>query len=132
MLRHRVRIGVSAIDGTGAFAGAKIPRRAKIGEVTGELISIRTARRRAKMRCRLCLVDVSDTLALDCSNGNALRFLNHSCRSNAFLRIFRNRVEVYARRAIRTGEEITVDYGESPHRGGMKCGCGQRTCRDLI
>jgi uncharacterized protein len=132
MLRYPVHGAASAIEGTGAFAGTKIPRRAKIGEVTGELISIRTARRRAKMRCRLCLVDVSDTLALDCSKGNALRFLNHSCRSNAFLRICRNRVEVYARRAIREGEEITVDYGESPHRGGMQCVCGQRTCRDRI
>jgi SET domain-containing protein len=132
MLRYPVRAAVSKIEGTGVFAGSAIPRRAKIGEVTGELISIRTARRRAKMRCRLCLVDVSDTLALDCTKGNALRFLNHSCRSNAFLRIFRRRVEVYARRSIRKGEEITVDYGESPHRGGMQCGCRQKACRDRI
>jgi SET domain-containing protein len=132
MLSYPVSAAASAIEGTGAFAGAMIPRRAKIGEVTGELISIRTARRRAKMRCRLCLVDVSDTLALDCSKGNALRYLNHSCRANAYLRIFRNRVEVYARRAIRAGEEITVDYGASPHPGGMRCGCGQTGCRDRI
>ena len=132
MIRYPVRTAASPIEGTGAFAGALVPKRAKIGEVTGQLISIREARRRAKKRCRLCLVDVSDTLALDCSQGNALRFLNHSCRSNAFLRIFRNRVEVYARRTIRMGEEITVDYGESPHRGGMQCGCGRKGCRDRI
>ena len=114
------------------FAEARIPRRAKIGEVTGELISVRTARQRARGRCRICLIDVSDTHAIDCTGGNVLRLLNHSCRSNAFLRIFRNRVEVYARRPIRMGEEITVDYGESPHSGGMRCGCGDRRCRERI
>jgi len=132
MLRYPVISRSSAIEGTGAFAGSSIPARAKIGEVTGELVPIRTARKRARKQCRICLVDVSDTHALDCSNGNVLRHLNHSCGSNAFLRIIRNRVEVYARRAIRSGEELTVDYGESPHRGGMKCRCGHRDCRDRI
>jgi len=132
MLRFPVLSRPSAIEGTGVFAGAPIPRRAKIGEVTGKLISIRTARKLARGRCRMCLIDLSTTRALDCTNGNALRHLNHSCKPNGFLRIIRNRVEVYARRAIRTGEEITVDYGESPHSGGMKCKCGHRECRDRI
>ena len=132
MIKHPVRSAASPIEGTGVFAAGKISRRAKIGEVTGEIISIRTARRRAKGRCRICLIDLNDTVALDCTGGNALRHLNHSCRPNAFLRIFRERVEVYAQRDIKAGEEITVDYGESPHSGGMKCGCGHRECRDSI
>ena len=132
MIRFKLTTARSTIEGTGVFAGQRIPRRAKIGEVTGELISIRTARMRAKGRCRMCLVDVSDTRALDCTRGNALRHLNHSCRSNAFLRIVRDRVEVYAKRDIRKGEELTVDYGESPHSGGMRCRCGVPGCRDRI
>ncbi len=132
MLRYRIAAGRSSIDGTGAFAAVPIPGRAKIGEVTGELISIREARRRAKASCRMCLVDVSETRALDCTAGNVLRHLNHSCRSNAFLRIIHSRVEVYARRPIRPGEEITVDYGESPHAGGMGCRCGRKGCRGRI
>jgi SET domain-containing protein len=132
MLAYRVRSAPSTIEGTGVFAAENIPRRRKIGEVTGELISIRTARRRARGSCRLCLIDLNDTRALDCTKGNALRLLNHSCRANAFLRIYRERVEVYARRDIRAGDEITVDYGESPHSGGMKCGCGHKECRDSI
>ncbi|MDA8099189.1 MAG: SET domain-containing protein-lysine N-methyltransferase [Nitrospiraceae bacterium] len=131
-IRFAVRSGPSGIEGTGVFADAPIPGRTKIGEVTGELISIRTARKRAREGCRLCLIDVSDARALDCTGGNVLRHLNHSCRSNAFLRIMHERVEVYARRAIRSGEEITVDYGESPHSGGMKCRCGDPACRDRI
>ena len=132
MIRFLLATAPSTIEGTGVFAGQHIPRRAKIGEVTGKLIDLRTARKRAKERRRMCLVDVSDTRALDCSRGNALRHLNHSCRSNAFLRIVRERVEVYAKRDIRKGEELTVDYGESPHSGGMRCRCGVPGCRDRI
>ena len=132
MIKFRVRSAPSTIQGTGVFAAVNIPCRAKIGEVTGEIISIRTARRRARESCRLCLIDLSDHHAIDCTQGNIFRLLNHSCRSNAFLRIFRKRIEVYARRDIRTGEEITVDYVESPHSGGMQCRCGHKECRDSI
>ena len=42
-----------------------------------------------------------------------LRFLNHNCRANAELASFR----LVARRPIRAGNEITVDYGE----GACEC-----------
>jgi SET domain-containing protein len=132
MTRYTLHPAPSSIDGRGVFTADPIPRRAKIGEVTGEIISIRLARKRAETRCRICLIDLSDTEALDCTRGNVLRHLNHSCCANAFLRIFHRRVEVYARRAIRRGEEITVDYGVSPHQGGMRCRCGHGECRDRI
>lgn len=132
MIHYNVKSAASTIEGTGVFAGAPIPRRVKIGEVTGSIISLQQARKMAKVRCSLCLIDLNDTHALDCTQGNILRHLNHSCGSNAFLRIFRNRVEVYAKRDIRSGEEITVDYGVTPHRGGMICKCGHSKCRDKI
>ena len=132
MIRFPVRAAPSRIEGRGVFSLERIAARRKIGEVTGELISLRAARQRARNRCRICLIDVSDTQALDCTHGNTLKHLNHSCDANAFLRIWRGRVEVYARRAIRQGEEITVDYGVSPHRGGMPCRCGCSGCRSRI
>lgn len=132
MINFEVTIAKSPVEGKGVFAFSVIPRRAKIGEVTGSIISIRQARARARGSCRICLIDISDTHALDCTQGNLFRHLNHSCRSNAFLRIFRSHVEVYARRVITVGEEITVDYGETPHGGGMKCRCGQSECRDVL
>jgi len=132
MINFDVTIAKSAVEGKGVFASSVIPRRAKIGEVTGIIISTRQARTRARGKCRICLIDISDTQALDCTQGNLFRHLNHSCQSNAFLRIFRSRVEVYARKSIPAGEEITVDYGETPHGGGMKCRCGQSGCRDVI
>ncbi len=132
MLNYAVKSGRSAIEGTGVFAAARIPRRAKIGEVTGEIISIRTARKRAKGKCRMCLIDLDHAHALDCTGGNALRHLNHSCGPNVFLRIFRLRVEIYALRAIKPGEELTLDYGETPHDDGMQCRCGHEKCRSRI
>jgi len=132
MINFDIRSGRSAIEGTGVFAAARIPRRAKIGEVTGEIISIRTARRRARGKCRMCLIDLSSTHALDCTGGNALRHLNHSCRPNVFMRIFRHRVEIYARQDIQAGNELTLDYGETPHDNGMPCKCGDIKCRSRI
>jgi len=78
MINYRIKTAPSAIEGRGVFAQAPIPRRRKIGEVTGEIISVRTARKRAKGKCRICLIDLSNTHALDCTGGNALRLLNHS------------------------------------------------------
>lgn len=131
-IRYAVRTKRSRIEGAGVFAARPIPKRSKIGEVTGVLIPIGEARRRARTGCRICLIDVSSRLALDCTRGNALRYLNHSCGANAYLRIFRRRVEVYARRGIKRGEEITVDYGVSPHTGGMQCRCGHPSCRSSV
>ena len=132
MIKYPVISAASPIEGSGVFASVRIPRRVKIGELSGRIISRREARRRARDGGRIYLVDVSDTHALDCAEGNELRFLNHCCASNAYLRIIGGRVEVYARRDIAPGEEITVDYGETPHRGGMTCRCGRPGCRSSI
>lgn len=78
------------------------------------------------------LVEFSRRWALDLTSGNAFRHLNHSCQSNCYLRVFRRRVEVYSRGPIPAGEELTVDYGETMHRGGMTCRCGAARCRSKI
>jgi SET domain-containing protein len=127
-----LREGRSAIDQSGVFAVTAIPARARIGQITGDVISVRAARKLSRASSRLYLIDLTDTLALDCSTGNVLRLLNHSCTSNAFLRIARGRVEVYAKRLIAPGEELTVDYGETPHPGGMACRCASPDCRGRI
>ena len=37
-----------------------------------------------------------------------------------------------ALRSIKRGAELTVDYGETPHKGGMRCGCGAANCRGIL
>jgi SET domain-containing protein len=63
------------------------------------------------------------------------RYLNHSCAPNAELYRSqsgrRTRLWLHARRRIRPGEEITIDYGceaDDP----LRCRCGAPRCRGWI
>lgn len=123
----------SPIDGKGLFATVRLPRRQKIGELTGELISQREARRRTKHLKRIVIVELNNGMAIDGGkNGNAFQYINHSCSPNAFMRRFRNTVEVYALRDINPGEELTCDYDDSHHDGTRPCTCGSPTCRGYM
>ena len=127
--KYAVRVAASRIDGQGAFAAEPIPARRKIGEIRGESVSVREARRRAKGVARIMIVEISDKRAIDASaSTDPLRFTNHSCQPNAVLRIRQGRVEFYALRPIAPGEEITVDYGETHHEGRLACRCGAPGC----
>ena len=127
--KYAVRVAASRIDGQGAFAAEPIPARRKIGEIRGEAISVREARRRAKGQARIMIVEVSERRAIDASaSADPLRYTNHSCAPNAALRIRQGRVEIYAMRDIAAGEEVLVDYGESHHEGRLTCRCGAPGC----
>jgi SET domain-containing protein len=130
--RFLVKAKKSRIDGTGLYSMSRIPARAKVGELSGEIISLAEARRRAKRRERIAIVEFPDGGALDASGGNDFRFVNHSCDPNLYIRIFKQRVEFYARRAIRAGEELTADYGETQHEGTLPCRCGAENCRAFL
>jgi SET domain-containing protein len=127
--KFAVVVQPSRIDGQGAFAGEAIAARRKIGEIRGESISVREARRRARGAARIMIVEVSERRAIDAALSNdPLRFTNHSCRPNAVLRIRQGRVEFYAMRDIAPGDEITCDYGETHHEGRLACRCGAPGC----
>lgn len=102
----------------------------------GEIISFREARRRVKLQPHNTLYMVefdNDPIALDASiNGNELRFINHSCDPNTFMRRAYQKVEFYSRRPIKKGEELTCDYGETHHDGKLSCRCGATKCRGFI
>ncbi len=122
----------SAIVGLGLFAGTAIPARAKIGEFEGERIGLAQARRRARGRAVIAIVEL-DRHALDATaSPRGFRFINHSCEPNTFMRCTAERAEFYALRAIARGEELTVDYGDSHHEGRLPCRCGSPRCRGRI
>lgn len=129
---HTFSIRPSRIHGRGLFATERIPRRMKLGELSGVLRPIREANRDHQQRRVIKLVEVSRRWALDCTDGNHFSLLNHSCQANCYLRIIRRRVEVYSRGPIRSGAELTVDYGETMHPDGMGCQCGVPGCRSRI
>jgi uncharacterized protein len=122
----------SGVVGRGLFATQPIPARAKIGEFEGERIGLREARRRARGRSVIAIVEL-ERHALDATgHKHGFRFINHSCDPNTFMRCTADRAEFYARRAIAAGEELTVDYGESHHEGRLPCRCGAACCRGFL
>ena len=128
-----LRTAKSAIQGTGLFTDSPIPVRKKLGEFTGERISVLEARKRARGAARIVIVEISETEAIDGSvDGGPFQFVNHSCGPNVFMRIAYGRVEFYSRRDIRAGEELTCDYGDSHHEGTLVCRCGHTKCRKYL
>ncbi|OWQ83074.1 SET domain-containing protein-lysine N-methyltransferase [Roseateles aquatilis] len=131
--RFALSVGPSPIDGLGVFADEAIPARRKIGEMRGEVVPVREARRRIEGRRRIHVVEVSNKTAIDATKSDcALRHVNHSCSPNAVLRIRQGRAEFYAMRDIDTGEEIVADYGESHHEGRLRCRCGAPNCKGRL
>lgn len=130
-----VRVAASAIQGRGAYAVTGIPRRRKIGSLAGEIISTREARRRVKALngAPVNMVELWNGKALDASvNGNDLRFINHSCSPNVFMRVCGYHVEFYALRDIAAGEELSCDYGFTHHDGKLPCTCGSANCKGFL
>ena len=122
----------SNIHGNGVFARARIAARRKLGELAGEIITVREARRRAKRTAVITIVEFEDGFALDATTDTCLRYVNHSCSPNTYLRRANRRVEFYSLRPIRPGEELTCDYGETHHEGKLSCRCGSEACREKL
>lgn len=119
----------SKIDGNGVFATKPWKARKKIGELTGEFISRREVRRLAQNSQRIHIYEFNSGYALHIQN--ELRYMNHACEPNAYLRVVGDRIdgacriEVYALRDIKSGDEMTLNYGPLTHHGGsLKCNCG--------
>jgi SET domain-containing protein len=128
----RLAVCKSSIHGRGLFSRQRLSKRRKLGEVGGTHVKLPRARSAVEREARIYLIELNSRVALDCSGDPIFRHLNHSCRPNCYLRIYRGRVEVYALKSIAPGIELTVDYGETPHVGGMSCGCGERGCRGSL
>lgn len=135
-LNYPLEVSRSGIAGKGAFALKPIPARRKLGNMTGEIISYREAQKRVKKQPGNVLFMVefdNEDIALDASvNSNALRYINHSCDPNTYMRRAYRKVEFWSLRPIRKGEELTCDYGETHHDGKLPCRCGAANCRGYI
>lgn len=135
-LKYPLSVRKSGIAGKGAFALVSIPPRRKLGNMGGEIITYREAQKRVKRQPGnvLFMVEFDEGgIALDASvNGNELRFINHSCDPNTFMRRAYRKVEFYSRKKIKKDEELTCDYGETHHDGKLPCRCGASNCRGFI
>jgi SET domain-containing protein len=132
-LNYLIQNKPSKIDGKGAFALEDIPARRKIGNLGGEIISLREARKRAAKTNRVAMVEFGDGRALDASiNANKLRYVNHSCQPNTYMRVCYSLVEFYSLELIKKGTELLCNYGETHHDGKLKCQCGAPNCKGYL
>ena len=104
-----------------------------MGELSGEVITQAEARRRARRHTSIKIVELGDGTAIDATRaGNHFMYVNHSCTPNAYMRVFRGRLEFYTLRKIKTGEELTCNYGETHHEGKLTCRCRSEQCQGYI
>jgi SET domain-containing protein len=122
----------SSINGKGCFAMAPFARGRKIGELAGERITNRTARRRVARGGKVRICEIDGDGSIDASRGgDATASINHSCEPNCFIRVTHGHVLFFALRNIAPGEEITLDYTPSQHPG-RRCTCGAAKCRGVM
>jgi len=132
---YPVRVAKSKIQGKGVYAGTFIQGRKKIGSLGGTIITKRAARQRARQLGNesIAIVELWNGMAIDASvNGNDLRYINHSCGPNTYMRVNGFHVEFYALRDIYPDEELTCNYGPTHHDGKVKCNCGSANCIGFI
>lgn len=129
----------SRIDRNGLFAVEPIPARRKVVEYAGEKIRMREAERRfwrmerKKGRKRMYLAKLSRSWVIDGGvGGNGSELINHSCDPNLFVKRERGKLNLYSRRLIRRGEELTTDYRYAANAIQVKCRCGSAHCRGTI
>lgn len=122
----------SNIYGKGCFALTHFAARKKIALYEGEFLKGSRkiqARIRKQQDTAIKIITIDDDHAIDGAvGGNETAFINHSCDPNAFIRIVPGlKVAIFARRDIRPGDEVTVDYRDPDHP--EVCRCGATNCR---
>src|SRR5213082_1647728 len=124
----------SKIHRWGVYAGENIPARRKVMEYTGELISRRETRRRSEEQGRMIYLFTLDSYwTLDGAvGGSGAQYINHSCDPNIVTVIRKGHILYMSKRAIRKGEELTVDYHFAKDIEEVPCKCGSAVCRGTI
>jgi SET domain-containing protein len=125
----------SKIHGRGVKAGEDIPARQPVIEHTGLLMNRRQCREFVKddTRKHQYLWSIDPYWSMDGAvGGSGAQFVNHSCDPNLVVYIIGKRIYYYSRRAIRRGEELTIDYRFETSQSPVPCRCGSGKCRGTI
>jgi len=128
----KLSIRQSRIHRRGVYAEEAIPAGRKVIEYTGERISRRETKRRGDG-------DITYLFTLDAYwtvdgafGGSGAEIINHSCQPNLRSCVIRGHILYISTRAIRRGEELTVDYRFGKDIGPVPCHCGARDCGGTI
>ncbi|HWI15255.1 MAG TPA: SET domain-containing protein-lysine N-methyltransferase [Burkholderiales bacterium] len=137
---RRIAVRRSSIHGKGVFATMHIPAGTRLIEYKGERISEDDSEHLYTETTHTFLFMLENNEVIDGSrNGNAARWINHSCEPNCEAIEEDGRVFIDALAGIEPGEEITIDYNlylEARYTAALKrqyaCGCGTVQCRGTL
>jgi len=146
-MSRRIVARRSPIHGNGVFASQALPAGITLIEYKGRRITHAEADATyagSSDSGHTFLFTLNDEYIVDANQqGNAARWINHSCDPNCRALIEehagddrrRDRVLIETLRPIEAGEELTYDYGitlDEPHTARMKriwaCRCGSPRC----
>ena len=129
---YRLEIRESKIHRFGVYAAEAIPANRKVIEYTGERISRRETKRRGSGRFTY-LFAVDEYWTIDGAvGGSGAEIINHCCEPNLRSKVQLGHILYMSKRAIRPGEELTVDYRFAENIERVKCSCGAENCRGQI
>ncbi|KAJ0003412.1 hypothetical protein NQD34_008510, partial [Periophthalmus magnuspinnatus] len=133
----------SAIHGRGLFCKRNIEAGEMVIEYAGAVIRAVLTDKREKyydskgIGCYMFRIDDFDVVDAT-MQGNAARFINHSCEPNCYSRVInvdgRKHIVIFALRKIYRGEELTYDYKFpiEDEDSKLHCNCGARRCRRFL
>jgi SET domain-containing protein len=141
---RRIQTRRSGVHGNGVFAVQDIAEGETLIEYKGEIISWKEALRRhphdPTQPQHTFYFHVDDDRVIDGNvDGNASRWINHSCEPNCEADEQEGRVFIKALRNIAAGEELNYDYGliiDEPYTKKLlsefPCWCGSADCRGTL
>ncbi|XP_059205584.1 histone-lysine N-methyltransferase 2B isoform X2 [Centropristis striata] len=141
--KEAVGVYRSEIHGRGLFCKRNIEAGEMVIEYAGTVIRAVLTDKREKyydskgIGCYMFRIDDFDVVDAT-MQGNAARFINHSCEPNCYSRVInvdgRKHIVIFALRKIYRGEELTYDYKFpiEDDNNKLHCNCGARRCRRFL
>ncbi|XP_073338890.1 histone-lysine N-methyltransferase 2B isoform X2 [Pagrus major] len=141
--KEAVGVYRSEIHGRGLFCKRNIEAGEMVIEYAGNVIRAVLTDKREKyydskgIGCYMFRIDDFDVVDAT-MQGNAARFINHSCEPNCYSRVInvdgRKHIVIFALRKIYRGEELTYDYKFpiEDENSKLHCNCGARRCRRFL
>ncbi len=114
--------------GLGLFTLVPIPKGKRIIEYTGPFVTNEEVERRTRGKY---FFGVNSKWTIDGTpRSNTARYINHSCRPNCEALISGRRVWIWSKRAIKSGEELSYNYGKDYFDIHLGDACKCDKCRE--